>query len=318
MNLIPRKDQLVNLYLDINPITNKPFYVGIGNDVRLLQYKRNKYHQKIVESIPDKKFIRKVIYRNISIEKAWRIEKQIIKKCGRLVYKNGFLANIHEGGPLPMEDANSVHWLEGRKIKDVISDYINPRAGKSYDELYGERKNSIIETQTYNRIKSKMERIKKIGKTKKEKDYHQRWVQRRKNKQYTENELESFKKISIRQKGKSMKERLNNPNWIDPRKGKSAREIYGEYYSGPPNKGKTYKQLKGDDYIDPRSKSFYIQINDSNPIFCESERDFCEKFKCNDVLLRKLKANKLHKIKRQSNSKHIFDDGCILKLTYAS
>jgi hypothetical protein len=147
MNLLPRNKQLVNLYLDINPITKKPFYVGIGVNSRLSQYKRNRYHQKIVESIPDKKFIRKVIYKNISIEKAWRIEKQIIKKCGRLVYKNGYLANIHEGGPLPMEDVNSVHWLEGKKIKDVIPDYINSRAGKSYDFQYGERKKYNIKKQ---------------------------------------------------------------------------------------------------------------------------------------------------------------------------
>lgn len=316
MNLLPRKDQLVNLYLDINPITNKPFYVGIGVESRLNQYKRNRYHQKIVESIPDKKFIRKVIYRNISIEKAWKIEKQIIKKCGRLVYKNGYLANIHEGGPLPMEDTNGVHWLKGRKIKDVISDYINPRAGKSYNDQYGERKNNIIKTQIHNRIKSMKKRIKEKGKTQKEIERAIKNTERRKNKQYTEKELESFKKQSQYQQGKSMRERLNDPNWVDPRKGKSAKEIYGENYQGPANKGKTYKELKGPDYIDPRAKTFTIQIDDQEPIFCESEKDFCKKFNCNDVLLRKFKENGEWKIKKQSNSKHIFPNNSIVKFNY--
>lgn len=316
MNLVPRKKQLVNVYLDINPITKKPFYVGIGVNSRLSQYKRNRYHQKIVESIPDKKFIRKIIYKNISIEKAWRIEKQIIKKCGRLVYKNGYLANIHEGGPLPMEDINSIHWLEGKKITDVIPDYINPRSGKSYDELYGERKNYIIETQTYNRIKSKMKRIKEIGKTKKEKEYHKRWVQRRRNKQYTEKELQSFINRAQFQQGKSMRERVNDPNWVDPRKGKSAKEIYGDDYKGPPNKGKTYKELKGQDYIDPRAKLFTIQIDDQEPVLCESEKDFCKKFNCNDVLLRKFKEHGEWRITKQSNSKHIFPNNSIVKFNY--
>jgi len=316
MNLVPRKEQLVNVYLDINPITKKPFYVGIGVNSRLSQYKRNKYHQKIVESIPDKKFIRKIIYKNIPIEKAWKIEKQIIKKCGRLVYKNGYLANMHEGGPLPMEDINSIHWLEGRKIKDIIPDYINPRTGKSYDELYGERKNEIIKNQIHNRIKSKMKRIKEIGKTKKEKEHYQKWAERRRNKEYTEKELESFKKQSQFQQGKSMQERLNDPNWIDPRKGKSAKEIYGEDYKGPANKGKTYKELKGQDYIDPRAKTFTIQIDDQEPIFCESEKDFCKKFNCNDVLLRKFKEHGEWKITKQSNSKHIFPNNSIVKFNY--
>jgi hypothetical protein len=316
MNLMPRKDQLVNLYLDINPITNKPFYVGIGVDSRLIYYKRNKYHQKIVESIPDKKYIRKVIYRNISIEKVWRIEKQIINKCGRLVDKNGYLANIHEGGPLSIEDVNSVHWLEGRKIKVVIPDYINPRAGTSYDDQYGERKNDIIKNQIHNRIKSIKKRIQKNGRTQKEKEHVQKWVERRRNKQYTEKELQSFINRAQNQQGKSMQERLNDPNWIDPRKGKSAKEIYGKDYQGPANKGKTYKELKGQDYIDPRAKTFTIQIDNNDPIFCESERDFCIKFNCNDILLRKFKEHGIYKIKRQSNSKHTFPNNSIVKFNY--
>jgi hypothetical protein len=319
MNLVPRKEQLVNVYLDINPITKKPFYVGVGVNSRLNFYKRNRYHQKIVESIPDKKFIRKVIYRNIPIEKAWKIEKQIIKKCGRLVYKNGYLANIHEGGPLPMESENYVHWLKGNKIKDLLPDYICPRTGKTYEEMFGEEKSKQLKLNHSLKMKGKItQRIKEKGKTQKEIERAIKWAERRRNKQYTEKELESFKKQSQFQEGKSMKERLNDPNWVNPHKGKSAKEIYGEDYQGPFNKGKTQKELHGNDYIDPRSKTFTIQIDDEQPIFCESERDFCGIFNANDVLLGKIKKSKndYYKIKRQLNSNHYFPDGSTIKLKY--
>jgi hypothetical protein len=319
MNFVPRNDQLVHLYLDINPVTKKIFYVGIGASSRLCQYKRNRYHQKIVESILDKKYIRKVIYRNIPIEKAWRIEKQIIKKCGRLVYKNGYLANIHEGGPLPMEDKNYVHWSKGNKIKNLLPDYISPRLGKTFEEMFGEEKAKYLKLNQSIKMKGKISRrIKEKGKTQKEIERDIKNAERRRNKQYTEKELESFKKQSELQQGKSMRERLNNPNWVNPHKGKTAKEIYGENYKGPPNKGKTYKELKGQDYIDPRAKTFTIQIDDEQPIFCESERDFCEIFNANDVLLGKIKKSKnnYYKIKRQLNSNHYFSDGSLITLKY--
>jgi hypothetical protein len=109
---------------------------------------------------------------------------------------------------------------------------------------------------------------------------------------------------------------LKNPNWVDPRKGKKAKEIYGENYKGPFNKGKTYKEMKGEDYIIPTSKPFFITINDESPIYCKSESDFCEKFNCHDVFLRKLKKSEFCIVKRQSNSKHIFPDKAKIKLHY--
>lgn len=320
MEVVPRKEQLVNLYLDINPITNKPFYVGVGVDSRLKYYKRNRYHQQIVDSIPNKKFIRKVLYRNIPIQKAWRIEKQIIKKCGRLVYKNGFLANTHEGGPLPFEDENAVHWLKGKKYKDMIPDHVNVRAGKTYEEMFGEERAILLKINHSLKMKGKKtQRIKEKGKTQKEIEAEIRFRERRKNKQYTKNELKSFQEISKRQQGKTMQERLSDPNWVNPSKGKSAKEIYGENYDGPFNKGKTQKEIFGKDYIDPRSKTFTIQIDNELPIFCENERYFCEIFNSNDVLLRKFKkSTEGYKTKRQLNSNHFFSDGSIIKLNYIS
>jgi hypothetical protein len=309
------EDKLVNLYLDINPVTKKPFYVGIGNNQRIKYIKRNRYHSKIVESLPDQKFIRIVLYENIPLEKAWKIEKQIIKKCGRLIYKDGFLANIHSGGALPMQTKDD-HWLKGKRIKDILPGYTNPREGKTYEEMYGDKKVDIIERQIRNRTESMKRRLEQFGKTEKEIEFHKRNSERRRNKKYTEKEIEAFKKTSQIQLNKTMKERLNNPNWEDPRKGKPAKEIYGEDYQGPPNKGKTYKQFKGEDYVLPTAKPFFIQIDEEELIFCESERFFCKIFNSNDVLLRKFKKTKDsgYIIKRQLNSKHYFPDKSLIKL----
>jgi len=312
-------NKFVNLYIDINPITNKIFYVGIGSDARIKWLARNRYHVNILNTIPNKTQIRRILYKNICIEKAWKIEKQIIKKCGRLFNKTGCLANIHEGGPLQMEDPTAIHWAKGKSMYDLIPNYVHHNTGKTYKEKYGEKADDIIFRQTENR-KRKICEMKLNGKwddTKYKEKMKKIW-ERKKQRIFTENELNAYKKNSAFQQGKTMKDRLNDPNWIDPRKGKKAKEIYGDDYKGPFNKGKTYKEMKGDNYIMPTSKPFYIIINEESPIFCKSESDFCEKFNCHDVFLRKLKKMESCIIKRQSNTKHIFPDKAIIKLEYIS
>ena len=54
------KIKLINLYVDINLLTKKIFYVGIGSDCRIRRIKRNKYHNIILDSIPKQKFIRNI------------------------------------------------------------------------------------------------------------------------------------------------------------------------------------------------------------------------------------------------------------------
>ncbi len=311
--------RFVNLYVDINPITNKIFYVGVGNKQRVKHMKRNRFHREIVNSLPNKNFIRRILYENIAIEKAWRIERQIIKKCGRLVHKTGYLSNIHDGGPLPMEDAQAQHWLKGKKIKDMLPNFKNPRANKTYDELYGDRKYDIISRQVKNRNLTIQKRIQKYGKSAGELftcEVLKMNSARRKMGIYTPEEVHAFKRISEYQRGKTMKERLKNPNYVDCRKGKTAKEIYGENYMGPHNKGKTAKNLYGENYIDPRAHTFFIKINDEEPIFCESESDFCKKFNTDKIFVYKLKKNKSHTVKRQQNSKHKFPHKAVLQIFF--
>lgn len=314
------KERLVNVYLDIDSTTKKVFYVGIGKKSRIHQLKRNRYHKRIVNSLPNNFFIRKIIYKDILIEKAWKIEKQIIKKCGRIFNKTGFLTNIHEGGPLPFEDVTGYHWLRGKKVKDIMPDYISPKLGRSYDIQYGDRKHDIIARQSYNRQQTRKKRIETVGLTQKEIEYIKRNIERRKNKQFTDNELKSFRDVSLRQKGKTMRERLDDPHWVSPKTGKTIQEICNNPDYVNPTKGKTAKEIHGIDYVDSRCKSFYIQIDDEEPIFCENERAFFNIFNSNDHLLRKLKKveSNRYKIKRLSISVHYFADESTIKLNYIS
>lgn len=309
-------DMLVSVYVDINPVTKKVFYVGVGVPCRVSARKRNKFHRAIVDTIPNKKFIRKVIYKDIPKSKAWHIEMQIIRKCGRIYNNTGYLANIHEGGPLPFEDETGHHWLRGKKIADVLPNYVCTRTGKTYTEIYGaERAKEIIDAQIKNRIAAIQKRIETTGVVATEKmlAHLNRIAERRRRKEYTEDEIASFQRTSERQQGKTMQERLSNLNYVDPRKGKTAKEIYKDPNYQPHNKGKTAKELYGEDYIDPRACSFYIQINDQEPILCNGDRDFREKFKAHDPLLYKLKENKTHIIKRLKNTVHVFPHGSTVK-----
>jgi len=214
----------VNVYIDINPLTNEPFYVGIGCKGRISDKHRNKIHTEIRKGFPDMEFERRIIHEDIDLEEAYKIEKHLIDKYGRIVNKTGILANIHPGGPLPQTDPYCEHWLRGRTYKEVYGpDWKSPRAGKSYDEQYGDRKDDIIRRQTKFRQQTIKKRKETTGLTEKEKQKGKKLAER--HKQYlTEAEKKAYKKISALQKGKTMKERLNNPDYIDPRKGKQMSE----------------------------------------------------------------------------------------------
>lgn len=124
---------------------------------------------------------------------------------------------------------------------------------------------------------------------------------------FTEKELARGPKTSQRQMGKSMKERLSDPNWVDPRKGKSAEEIYGKDYIHP-NKG---KKIEG---ISPDSKPFKFIVNGDIYEIYVTESDFESKTKLSTLMLSKIKKKDQHIIKRQSNTKHRFNDGDIVKV----
>lgn len=132
---------------------------------------------------------------------------------------------------------------------------------------------------------------------------------------FTEAERKSFLETSKRQKGKTMRERLNDPNYVDPRKGKSAKEIFGEGYEGPWNKGKSIEELKGYNYIDPRGKSFKIISHLGEQVF-KTERDFITQMNFSAPILTKLKQIGYYKIKRQTNTLHPYLHGETIYLKF--
>ena len=132
---------------------------------------------------------------------------------------------------------------------------------------------------------------------------------------FTEAELRSFTETSKRQLGKTMKDRLNNPDYCDPRKGKTAREIYGETYNGPWNKGINMKDVYGSDYVDPKSKPFKITSNKGEKIY-NSESEFIAQENFSAPVLTKLKQTGSYKVKRQSNTKHNYTHGEIITFEF--
>ena len=129
---------------------------------------------------------------------------------------------------------------------------------------------------------------------------------------FTEKELAFHKKISESQINISMRERLNDPNWVNPHKGKTGKEIYGDSYIHP-RQGKKLRDVKGRLYIEPKSKPFKIVINNNEIKYFSCERDFIDQTKLTSPMLIKIKNNKTHVIKRQSNSLHSFNNGDILE-----
>lgn len=129
---------------------------------------------------------------------------------------------------------------------------------------------------------------------------------------YSEKELNAHKQIREKQLGLSMKERLNNPEWIHPHKGKNFMEIHGENYTHPKT-GKSMKYFRGELYIDPKAKPFKLIINDLDTKIFESEKDFITKTNLSSPILCKIKKNGSIIIKRQSNSRHEFKTGDTFK-----
>lgn len=139
----------IHVYLDINPITKLPFYVGIGNTARVQTIVRNRIHTELVFTFPEQKFKRIIIYKNISIEKAYRIEGQIIKKCGKLIDGSGYLSNILDSGT-ENNFLSMGQYRRGKKFPEAskrqlgktmperLNDptWVDPRKGKSFSEIY--------------------------------------------------------------------------------------------------------------------------------------------------------------------------------------
>lgn len=260
----------------------------------------------MVESFMGNNFETRVIYHNISLEKAWRIEQQIIKRCGRICNGTGFLTNIHRGGPLE-HTVNKPNPNKGKTMKQIHGeDWVSWRKGKTYEQLFGDKAEEISKRAAENRRKSFKERLQTKGRTEKEIANTKATAERRRSKQYTKAELAHHKRVSEIQKGKTMKERLNDPNYVSSKTGKTMAEYDPNWVN--PRKGKTHKQEYGATHIDKRAKPFKI-ISSAGEQFYENEKDFIAKAGSHSPMLIKLRKNGRLTITRNKSSRHPWQSG---------
>ena len=109
------------------------------------------------------------------------------------------------------------------------------------------------------------------------------------------------RRTRIYQLGKSMKERMNDNEYVDPRKGKKTNEIYKPGYTHP------------------QQKPFVItHVESGNEWMCNNEREFTEKLRLHaDPWLRNLKRNGIAIIKHiKLSSTHNFNKGDTLTFKY--
>jgi len=315
--------KLINLYVDINPLTKKIFYVGVGSDCRIRKIKRNKYHNIILNSIPSQKFIRKIIFKNIPQQKAWKIEKQIIKKCGRIIDGSGYLANIHIGGCFLRKPKNEKDWRKGRSAKEIYGEnYKGPaNKGKTQKQLHGQdyvdprSKTFTIQIDEELPIFCENERHfceifnsndVLLGKIKKSKhDYYKIRRQLNSNHYFSDGSI-----IKLRYCVPQSKiETKIIDNIINRQKNKIENWLILKN-----NKPKTKK------YLNFKYKfPFTVTINSEEPIYCKSETDCCRIFKCDRSLIGRIKKSPemtYHFKKRSGSAKHIFPNNSIVKFNY--
>jgi len=178
------------------------------------------------------------------------------------------------------------------RIKGVAAMNTPENRKKGKDNFRNRLKMRLFTDKELNRAANKRERIVTIG--------------------FTEKELASFARQSEKQKGKTIQERTNNPNYVDPRKGKKFNEIYSKDYQHP-RKNKKLKDIKGDDYIYPISKPFKLLVNGIFYDIYLNESEFINKTNASSLFLYKLKKVYTHTTKRQSNSKHCFKHGDVIE-----
>jgi hypothetical protein len=115
------------VYQHIRLDTNEIFYIGIGKTKYRLtdQNNRNKYWLNIVNKVG---YSIEIIAENISYDEALNLERHLIKTIGRKDLGLGPLVNMTDGGEGALGYPNSKDHLKG----------------KTYEEIYGEKKAEAI------------------------------------------------------------------------------------------------------------------------------------------------------------------------------
>lgn len=219
------------IYRHIRLDKNVPFYIGQGvhrkgANTDYIKYYRafdNKTRNNIWKRITDKtKFRTEIILDNLSLEDVHKKEIYFIKLYGRIIYKNGTLANMSEGG----EKTALGNKLTLEQIEKITSKTRGRKRSKEFCERLS-RLNTGKKASPETRLKLSI-----VHKGLNSKEKHPMW-----NKHHSE---ESKLKISLSKIGKNTGDKhVNSKKVVDTLTG----NIYSCLREASDTTGIKYKQL---------------------------------------------------------------------------
>jgi hypothetical protein len=95
---VQRPSSLGDKFIYVDYVNNEPFYIGMGNWVRVRNPDRNDYHVRMLYNLhPKDRWIRRVVARNLSTNDAFNLEHTLILCYGRKDIGTGILVNKNNG-----------------------------------------------------------------------------------------------------------------------------------------------------------------------------------------------------------------------------
>lgn len=102
------------IYKHINPVTEKPFYIGIGKSPNYKRAHSKCNRNKIWHSIVNKYgYNVEILFDNLTWEEACLIEINLIKQIGRMDLRSGTLCNLTDGG----EGSSGILFTDESRLK---------------------------------------------------------------------------------------------------------------------------------------------------------------------------------------------------------
>jgi hypothetical protein len=114
----PRGDKFI--YIDY--VNNEPFYVGMGNWVRVRNPDRNDYHVQMLYNLHRKdRWIRRVVARNLGTSDAFNLEHTLILCYGRKDIGTGILVNKNNGVGIDLRNVSAPRLLASKPWPKAVS-----------------------------------------------------------------------------------------------------------------------------------------------------------------------------------------------------
>jgi len=201
------------------------------------------------------------------------------------------IVKSNEYANLMVEDARSSFSEDGTCNKERIKKSHESRAVRrktigltdaeieNHKRLANLSKNTSKTLKYYDSLERRKSRYKESNYTEKEQKRIESERARKKLKKFTEREIDGFKKSSQKMSNVTMKERIGDPDWQHP-----------------------------------KSKQYHLFVNDSFYCFIESVSCLINNHKLSWTIINNLRSGNHHRIKRQSNTKHLFKKDDILIL----